>query len=233
MEAASAAGIIVVFCTVIIGTGLFWRYVWFFRNPPRNVPPGECIVSPADGTVVYVKIVQPGEKVIAIKEGVEARIEDIVKEDICCRKLLIGIFMSPFDVHYNRAPIAGKVESIRHYPAGTKNIHMTSMHYRTLFGIPPFYKNSLHIIENERSVTRIGARFKGEDVRFYVVQIGGGSVNGIDSYVSDGEELTKGQIFGMIRIGSQVDLVTTFNESMKIRVRAGDKVFAGESIIVE
>jgi hypothetical protein len=39
---------------LILGGYFFWRYVWFFRNPPRWPPPGENIVSPADGTVVYV-----------------------------------------------------------------------------------------------------------------------------------------------------------------------------------
>ncbi len=46
------------------GAFLFWRYIWFFRNPSRSIPPGQNIVSPADGTVVYVKQVQPQEKVI-------------------------------------------------------------------------------------------------------------------------------------------------------------------------
>ena len=52
---------------------LFWRYVWFFRNPHRIIPPdGSGILSPADGTVVYVRQMKPRESVINIKGGLEA-----------------------------------------------------------------------------------------------------------------------------------------------------------------
>jgi phosphatidylserine decarboxylase len=65
------------------------------------------------------------------------------------------------------------------------------------------------------------------------VQIAGGSVSGIDSYVAAGKKVTKGQIFGMIRIGSQVDLIIPYSDDVKVTVREGDKVRAGESILVE
>ena len=48
---------------------LFWRYYWFWRNPPRTVPPGENLVSPADGTVVYVKRAAASEPVIVVQAG--------------------------------------------------------------------------------------------------------------------------------------------------------------------
>lgn len=212
---------------------LMWRWVWFFRNPPRTVPPGENIVSPADGTVVYVKTVEPEEEVIVIKQGMAAQIKDIVRQDMDSRKVLIGIFMSPFNVHYNRAPLAGKVEQITHYPAKTANRHMGPMHFRTLFNRPPFYQDSVHILENERTVTRMEGPFKGAAISCYVVQIAGKSVSGIDSYIPEGHEVGKGQIFGMIRIGSQVDLVVPEVPDMRTRVRPGDKVRAGESVLVD
>jgi phosphatidylserine decarboxylase len=212
---------------------LFWRYVWFFRNPYRAVPPGENIVSPADGTVVYVKHQVGNEEVVVIKQGLSARIEDIVREDVASGKTLIGIFMSPFDVHYNRAPMAGKVARVTHYPGRTANLHMGPMHIRTLFNRRPLYKNSVHIVENERTVTRITGRFRGLDVSCHVVQIAGKSVNGIDSYIPPGGEVAKGQIFGMIRIGSQVDLVFPHLEGTSTKVNPGDKVLAGESILLE
>ncbi len=233
MEAASAIKVTAALSLTVIATLVFWRYVWFFRNPARSIPDGESIVSPADGTVVYVKSVEPNEPVIVIKEGVWAYVEDILRQDISSRKLLVGIFMSPLDVHYNRAPLAGVVESIRHYPAKGRNMHMTSMHFRTLFNMHPLYRNSRHITENERTVTRIAATFKDGDIRVYVVQIAGGSVRGIDSYVSESEHVSKGQVFGMIKIGSQVDLILPYHENMWIKVQAGEKVHAGETILVE
>lgn len=225
--------VFLVFVVTVVTAFLFWRYFWFFRNPARAVPPGDGIVSPADGTVVYVETVEPDEEVIVIKEGVAARIKDIVRQDMDSRKILIGIFMSPFNVHYNRAPISGTVERIVHHPPRTANVHMGPMNFRTLFKRPPFYENSLHIVENERTVTRIKGEFKGTEVSCYVVQIAGKSVNGIDVYVPEGGEVTKGQIFGMIRIGSQVDLVLPQLPQMRTKVRPGDQVRAGESVLLD
>jgi phosphatidylserine decarboxylase len=190
-------------------------------------------VSPADGTVVYAEVVEPHAPAIAIKQGMTVCINDIVREDLARPRLLIGIFMSPFDVHYNRAPLTGTVEFVRHYPAITKNVHMTFMHLRTLLNLFPFYRHSVHIVENERTVTRITGEFKGRPLSSYVVQIAGGTVSGIDSYVRESQVVEKGEIFGMIRIGSQVDLVVPYRENMRITVGPGVTVKAGESILVE
>jgi phosphatidylserine decarboxylase len=210
----------------------YWRYVWFFRNPDRISPPGESIVSPADGTVVYVTKVAPRQEVIMIKQGLPATLTEIVRKDLASPKILIGIFMSPFNVHYNRAPLPGKVDFIRHHPAKVKNYCMAPMHWRTILKRLPLYENSRHIVHNERTVTKVEGRFKGETLPYYIVQIAGKSVNGIDSYFSPGEQVTKGEIFGMIRIGSQVDLVVPLRPKMDIMVRPGDKVRAGETKLI-
>src|SRR5262249_24961268 len=94
----------------------WWRFVWFWRNPARKAPAGAGVLSAADGTVVYVKTVAPGEDVVSIKQGLAAKLTDLVHEDASHPKLVIGVFMSPFDVHYNRAPVSGSVELVRHYP---------------------------------------------------------------------------------------------------------------------
>jgi phosphatidylserine decarboxylase len=64
------------------------------------------------------------------------------------------------------------------------------------------------------------------------VQIAGWSVAGIDSYVEVGEEVSKGKTFGMIRIGSQVDLVMPYLPDMNVMVNPGDKVRAGETVLI-
>jgi phosphatidylserine decarboxylase len=211
---------------------LYWRYVWFFRNPPRIPPPGENLVSPADGTVVYASLLKPHQDVVTIKQGVSARLTDIVREDLSQPKLLIGIFMSPFNVHYNRIPLAGRVAAVKHHPANPRNLPMLAMHWRTLLRRPPLYRQSRHIIENERTVTRVESTFKGARLSYYVVQIAGWSVAGIDSYVRVGEAVSKGKIFGMIRIGSQVDLVLPYQPGMDLLVKPGDRVRAGETTLV-
>jgi len=233
MEAVSLAVALIMVAATAAGSFLFWRYVWFFRNPERNVPSGDNVISPADGTVVYVKVVPPGEEVVSIKEGMPVRIWDLVREDTQSPKLVIGIFMSPFDVHYNRAPISGTVERIRHYPAAPVNRHMGPMHFRAFFNLPPLYRNSRHVIENERTVTRIRGQLKRQDIVCYVVQIAGKNVDGIDVFVPEGSRVSKGEIFGMIRIGSQVDLVMPNVREASVKVSPGDKVYAGESILIE
>ena len=222
---------LVAFCIVLF---LYWRYIWFFRNPRRSIPTeGSGILSPADGTVVYVKEVSPNEEVLTIKQGVKATLSDIVREDISRPKILIGIFMSPFNVHFNRAPVSGPVQFIHHYPARRENAYMTNMHLRTVLRWLPLYRNSLHIIGNERTVTKIDGEYRKEPLSCYVVQIAARSVAGIDSYVEQGERVRAGQIFGMIRIGSQVDLLVTLRGGMNVKVCPGSKVRAGETVLIE
>src|SRR5208283_3644240 len=96
----------------------------------------------------FIKREEESFEVIMIKQGLPATLTDIVREDLASPKILIGIFMSPFSVHYNRAPLPGKVNFIRHYPAKVKNFCMAPMHWRTLLRRAPFYENSRHIIHN-------------------------------------------------------------------------------------
>ena len=228
--------LLIVACLIILvggGAFLFWRYIWFFRNPARTIPAGPNIVSPADGTVVYVKQVEPREKVIAIKKGVSLSVNDITRADLEAPKVLIGVFMSPFNVHHNRMPLTGEIDFVKHHPAEGVNRHMGPMHWRSLVKRLPLYTDSLHIFANERTVTKFHSTFGSNPINGYIVQIAGKSVHGIDSYVQPGQVVTKGDIFGMIRIGSQVDLVVTQVPGMRVRVKPGDKVFAGETILIE
>ncbi|TBV78988.1 MAG: phosphatidylserine decarboxylase [Desulfobulbaceae bacterium] len=218
--------------TLGLGGALFWRYYWFFRNPERQAPTGEGLLSPADGKVVYVRKVGANEPVISIKKGQEARIVDILKENDADPKVIIGVFMSPFDVHYNRSPLTGVVQAITHYPAEPKNLHMGAMHWRSLLNRLPLYHNSLHITQNERTVTRIKGMFKATALTAYIIQIAAKSVRGIDVFIPVDGAVARGAVFGMIRIGSQVDLVVPWRPDMEIRVVPGDRVRAGESVLI-
>jgi phosphatidylserine decarboxylase len=211
---------------------VFWRRVWFFRNPERSAPPGDGIVSPADGTVVYVKKVAPGADVVVIKEGLSATVKDIMREDFEQAKLVIGVFMSPFDVHYNRAPLASRIGFIRRHPSLGGNAYMAEMHLRSLLDVQPLYAGSVHIVQNERAVTQFVGAYRGAPLACYVVQIGARTVNGIDAYFEPGTSIERGAIFGMIRIGSQVDLIVPWREGFEVLAKAGDRVRAGETILI-
>jgi phosphatidylserine decarboxylase len=218
---------------LIASAYLFWRYVWFFRNPPREIPDGNTILCPADGRVVYVKQVAPQQPVISQKKGNSFSVNDIVREDLQEARILIGVFMSPFDVHHNRAPVSGRVAFVRHHGARHRNHHMGSMHWRSLLGRFPIYEKSPHIVENERTVTKITGQYNTLPLSCYVIQIAGGSVRGIESRISPGETVKRGDVFGMIRIGSQVDVVITWYKDMTVKVKPGDRVKAGSTIFIE
>lgn len=233
MEVPGPLATILIVAALAAGAWAFWRYYWFWRNPSRTPPPGDGIVSAADGTVVYVKKLVPGEDVISIKQGLAANLSDIVRENLPMTKLLIGVFMSPFDVHYNRAPVTGTIEFVRHHPGRGANVHMGPMHRRILVGREPYYAGSEHIVRNERTVTKLNGTLKGITLPTYIVQIAAKTVDGIDSYVGPGKTVQRGDIFGMIRIGSQVDIVVPWHDCMRVHVKPGDRVRAGETVLID
>jgi phosphatidylserine decarboxylase len=225
--------VVLAIAVLLVGGAVFWRYVWFFRNPVRTPPAEAGILSPADGTVVYVRQVEPGEDVVVIKQGVRATVKDILREDADQTMLVIGIFMSPFDVHYNRAPLDATVGFIRRHPARGENAHMGPMHWRSLFNVAPHYEGSVHIVQNERAVTHFVGEYRGATLACYVVQIGARTVNGIDSYFAPGQRVARGATFGMIRIGSQVDLIVPWRNDLALQVKPGETVRAGETILIK
>lgn len=233
MESAGALLVALGVAASAAAAYLFWRYVWFWRNPARTPPPGDSLLAAADGTVVYVKTLTEEEPVVSVKRGLAACVSDIAREDMPLPKLLIGVFMSPFDVHYNRAPLAGKVAFVRHHPGRGRNLDMGRMHRRIIACREPYYEGSVHVVQNERTVTKIDGSLQGEPVSCYVVQIAAKTVAGIDSYVREGDSVDRGAIFGMIRVGSQVDIIVNWREGMTVRVRPGDRVRAGQTVLVD
>ncbi len=86
--------------------------------------------------------------------------------------------------------------------------------------------------ENNRAVTRFQGPFRDQEISCYVVQIGGGSVRGIDVFPQVGQRVEKGEIFGMIRVGSQVDLIVPDLPGLELKVAPGDRVMAGETVLI-
>ncbi len=109
---------------------------------------------------------------------------------------------------------------------------MAEMHWRELVDARPLYAGSMHIVQNERVVTQWQGRYRGSPLSCYVVQIGARTVNGIESYYPPGAAVARGATFGMIRVGSQVDLIVPWREGFEVLVKEGDRVVAGETIVV-
>ena len=164
--------------------------IYFFRNPNRVIPADEnLIVSPADGTV---------------QDVVDVESDDFVKGT--CRKVII--FLSVFDVHVNRSPIAGEIK-IQKYICGR---------------FRPAYKDSVGF-ENERHLIGI----ENERLRVTVTQVAGILARRIVSWVTLDDKLEKGELYGLIRFGSCTEIVMP--SSVEVTVKKGDKVRGGESII--
>ena len=165
-------------------------FAYFFRNPKRVIPEDESlIVSPADGTV---------------QDVVHLENDDFVKGP--CNKVII--FLSVFDVHVNRSPIAGEIK-VQSYVCGR---------------FRPAYKDSVGF-ENERHLIGI----ENDRLRVTVTQIAGILARRIVSWVTLDDVLKKGELYGLIRFGSCTELVVP--DSVDVLVEKGQKVVGGETVI--
>ena len=164
---------------------------FFFRNPRRNIPAQhKAILSPADGKIIHVG---------------ECTEDRLLKQ----RALKVSIFMSVFDVHLNRAPVAGRVLERNYHPGR--------------FLVASREKSSL-LNEQNALVLETEDRFK-----ILLVQIAGFIARRIVCYADTGDTVKQGEIFGLIRFGSRIDLYLPLD--VKPLVSAGQHVKGGESII--
>jgi len=190
---------------------LLWR---FFRDPER-IPPEDrnAILSPADGKVIYVKRIEKGVVPYSEKKGRKFSLGDFIKSDVLPMEgYLIGISMNFLDIHVNRVPNDGKVAVIRHIKGRFVSL-----------------KKEEAVILNERALTVIdNGHFK-----VGVIQIASRLVRQIILYLREGQEIRRGERMGMIRFGSQVDLILPCSPSLNIEINPGEHVKAGISIVAK
>jgi phosphatidylserine decarboxylase len=160
----------------------------FFRDPERTPPalPGG-VLAPADG------------RVMAVTEVMDAWVGPAVR---------VSIFLSPLDVHVNRAPVGGLVKNVEYAPG------------RFMAAYRPEASE-----ENERCTVSV----EGEAARVAVKQIAGVVARRIVCRVRPGDSFRAGERYGLIRFGSRTDLVVP--RGTDIRVRVGDRVRGGESVM--
>jgi phosphatidylserine decarboxylase len=187
--------------------------VFFFHRDPERVPPGEggLIVAPADGRVLYVKELPGGGVPTSYKQGFPFRLEELAGSELLSGSgWLVGIGMNFLDVHVNRSPIRGRVVLSRL----TKGAAL-----------------SLKRPEALHTNTRLTTVIEGEGLSAAVVQITSRLVRHISSYIRSGDTVEMGQRIGMIRFGSQVDLLLPGLPGLLIECRPQQRVKAGESVI--
>jgi phosphatidylserine decarboxylase len=184
-----------------------FRNLIFLRDPIRTSPIGKVIVSPADGKVVQVMKVNK-KQTLQIEKGLIGKIFTATK-DVGPSCYVVSIFMSPMDVHYNRAPLSGKVLKVTHTPGLFKPVMS--------FEAGLVNEKVEHLIEN-----KIIGKYK-------VIQISGFVARRISPFTKKGDNLKKGDKIGLIHFGSQATLILP--DSVNIKIKIGDKMKAGESII--
>lgn len=165
--------------------------IFFFRDPDRVSPPGEkAILSPADGKVIQV---QPCFEERFLKGPA----------------IKVSVFMSIFNVHVNRNPLAGRIVDSLYSPGKFVRADLTQASASN-------EQNAL-VVEN------------AEGVRLLVVQIAGLIARRIVCWVKKGERVERGQRFGLIQFGSRLDIYLP--ESTVLQVRLGQKALAGQTIL--
>ena len=169
--------------------------VYFFRDPARVTPLREgLVVSPADGLVSFV--------------GRAAPPPELGLGDTPLQR--VSIFMSVFDCHVNRAPVAGRVARVAYKPG--------------LFLSADLDKASE---DNERN----GLVIESASGTFGIVQIAGLIARRIVCFTAQGANLSAGDRFGLIRFGSRVDVYLP--EKARILVGEKSRAIAGETVIAE
>jgi phosphatidylserine decarboxylase len=186
-----AAGVLVGWLTqpawAVVPVLLALFFLWFFRDPERVIPDAAgAVVSPADGRVTDVSGITIGD----------------------AKKIRISIFLSVFDVHVNRSPIAGFVREVRYQRGKFLNA-----------------MNQASAEQNEQNIVSV----EGDGQTVIFKQIAGLLARRIVFHPKVGDRVERGQRVGLIKFGSRVDVV--LDASAALQVKVGDRVRGGASVL--
>ena len=172
----------------VLPLGLAAFFLWFFRDPERAIPQGAgLVVSPADGKVTSIEQ-------IVTSDGPRTR---------------ISIFLSVFNVHVNRAPVAGIVREVR-YQKGA-------------------FVNAMDAASADRNEQNICVMRAEDGYEVVFKQIAGLLARRIVFRHKDGDRLARGQRVGLIKFGSRTDLVLP--AQTEVRVKLGATVKGGSTVL--
>jgi len=194
--------------------------MYFFRDPIRpNFIDNEHFYSPADGTIIYQKVVQPSEAVVEIK-GINYTLKDVMSDDEYDKpSLVIGIFMSFYDVHINRIPYGGILKYKPLEPIESTNKPMLAVEKDILNKvINP--DNMEYLKYNERMSNTVYV--PSLDYTYHIIQIADEDVNVIAPFKKQLDLVTQNERFSLIRWGSQVDLVLPLDPRFKFETVLND-----------
>lgn len=198
------------FLAIGVAVALFFFWLWpplawvavlatayiayFFRDPPRVTPLRDgLVVAPGDGRVSAIERVRPAP---------ELGLDD-------AERVRVSIFLSVFDVHINRAPVAGRIVRSVYVPGAFLNAALDKASE-----------------ENERCALVIA---RPDGIQIGVVQIAGLIARRIVTFVREGDSIGAGERFGLIRFGSRVDVYLPPGHGALVAV--GQRAVGGETIL--
>ena len=200
------------FLAIGIGVALFFFWLWpplawvavvvtawiayFFRDPPRVTPLRDgLVVSPADGRISAIEHLRPPAE-LGLGET---------------ERLRISIFLSVFDVHINRSPVAGHITRSLYIPGSFLNAELDKASE-----------------ENERRALVIT---RPDGSQFGVVQIAGLIARRIVTFLGEGDTVGAGERFGLIRFGSRVDIYLPAGHGALVAI--GQRAIGGETVLAD
>lgn len=203
-----------------------WRF-YFLRDPRRVIPHGNFIVAPADGMVLYIKKVEKGNIPFATKRKKTIQLSEVAGyfgfENTSGS--LVGIFMTPMSVHRNRIPVSGEIADIQ-YQKKPSNLTMVQATTDVLLRRKSFPDYDFYLT-NERLTIFIKTKYGIVSV----TQIADKWIRKIVSWVEVGDKVSMGDQYGMIRFGSQCDVFLPETMDIDFKVKPGQYVYAGETIL--
>lgn len=203
---------------IFLGLLLYLFPVFFDRNPKRKIPKGRHFLAPADGKVIKVLEVG-GTNQLKYTKGL-GKLKTYVS-DVLGKKegYLVAIFMNPLDVHVNRIPFAGKVESVKHKDG-------------KLISVTKFESFFL----NEKNELLISSKIGKNSFKYKVIQVAGLVARKIVCNLKKGDEVKQGAVYGRIKLGSQAVLIIPKKikgYEVKLNIGVNDRVKAGKTILAK
>jgi phosphatidylserine decarboxylase len=184
----------------------------FFRDPSRPMfSNDEYFFSPADGIIIYQREVHPADCIVDIKGkaySLRSAMQDDAFDQPC---LVIGIFMTMYDVHINRVPYAGFLSYKQLDAISTFNMPMLDIEHSLVDDLTIDHSKAEYLHSNQRMINRVYA--PDLQLHYYVLQIADYDVDCIMPFqLNQNAILDQNERFSQIRFGSQVDLILPLSD---------------------
>lgn len=208
---------------------------YFFRDPSRAIySNSHFFYPPADGVILYAKQVAPDEAIVDIKGEPYSLNTAMHSKDQRKTYLVIGIFMTFYDVHVNRIPFAGRLSYKELESICTYNYPMIDVEKDIINEVAPLTRNATYLFNNQRVLNRVYSLELRQ--HYYILQIADYDVDCITPLrLKQNQAFAQNQRFSQIRYGSQVDLIIPLSPifDFKPLIEEGMHVQAGVDPLVE